>query len=72
MEQPKAMEYGSRKASPDVLKPHTYMYFITSWPPTCCSHSCGGKSKNTNVLIMCQDHSTDKNQRVLVRILVKC
>jgi hypothetical protein len=22
MEQPKAMEYGSRKASPDVLKPH--------------------------------------------------
>jgi len=25
MEQPKAMEYGSWKASPDVLKPHIYM-----------------------------------------------
>ena len=25
-EQPKAMEYGSRKASPDVLKPHIYIY----------------------------------------------
>jgi hypothetical protein len=35
------------------------------------SHSCGGKSKNTNVFIMCQDYSTDKNQRVLVRIPVK-
>jgi hypothetical protein len=27
MEQPKAMEYGSRKASPDVLKPHIYIAF---------------------------------------------
>jgi hypothetical protein len=26
MEQPKAMEYGSRKASPDILKPHIYIY----------------------------------------------
>jgi hypothetical protein len=26
MEQPKAMEYGSQKASPDVLKPHIYIY----------------------------------------------
>jgi hypothetical protein len=26
MEQQKAMEYGSRKASPDVLKPHIYIY----------------------------------------------
>jgi len=26
MEQPKAMEYGSPKASPDVLKLHTYIY----------------------------------------------
>jgi len=26
MEQPKAKEYGSRKASPDVLKPHIYIY----------------------------------------------
>jgi len=25
MEQPKAMEYGSWKASPDVLKPHIYI-----------------------------------------------
>ena len=28
MEQPKAMEYGSRKASPDVLKPHTYICIL--------------------------------------------
>jgi len=26
MEQLKAMEYGSLKASPDVLKPHIYIY----------------------------------------------
>ena len=26
MEQQKAMEYGSRKASPDVLKQHIYIY----------------------------------------------
>jgi len=26
MEQPKAMEYGGRKASPDVLKQHIYIY----------------------------------------------
>jgi hypothetical protein len=26
MEQQKAMECGSGKASPDVLKPHTYIY----------------------------------------------
>ena len=25
---PKAMEYGRRKASPDVLKPHTYVYIV--------------------------------------------
>jgi hypothetical protein len=29
MEQPKAMEYGSRKASPDVLKPHTHTHTHT-------------------------------------------
>ena len=26
MEQPKAMEYGSRKSSPDILKPHTHTH----------------------------------------------
>jgi len=26
MEQPKAMEYGCWKASPDVLEPHIYIY----------------------------------------------
>ena len=48
--------------------------FITYWLPTRCSHLRGhlkgGKIKNTNVF-MCQDHSTDKNHRVLVRIPVK-
>ena len=28
MEHPKAMEYGSRKASPDVLKSHVYILFV--------------------------------------------
>jgi len=26
MEQQKAMEYGSQKASPDILKPHLYIF----------------------------------------------
>jgi len=29
MEQPTAIEYGSRKVSPDVLKPHTYTHTRT-------------------------------------------
>jgi len=39
--------------------------FITQWPPTCFDYSCGhlhgGKKKNTNIIVMCQYHSTVKN-----------
>ena len=34
MEQLKAMEYGSRKASPYVLKPHIYIYILTQFSIT--------------------------------------
>ena len=41
----------------------------------CFGHSCGhlqgGKCKNTNIFIVCWDHSMVKKHVVLVRILVK-
>jgi len=38
MEQSKAMEYGSRKASPDVLKPRNiYIYIYDIMIIFCCS-----------------------------------
>jgi len=40
MEQPKAMEHGSRKASPDVLKPHMYIniFVYLSFPSVVPAH----------------------------------
>ena len=46
MEQPKAMECGSRKVSPDVLKPHVYIYM--------CVCVCGISSAELwPVLLLC-------------------
>ena len=40
MEQPKAMEYGSRKASPDLVKPHIYYYYYYYYYYYCCCCCC--------------------------------
>ena len=51
MEQPKAMEYGNQKASPDVLKPHTHTHTHTH--TYICIYiyiSLSGAMENTSVL----------------------
>ena len=54
MEQPKATEYGSRKASPDVLKPHIYIYIyiyiIITWGTWLLLVSACMKSENKLML----------------------
>ena len=36
--------------------------FIAQWSPKCFGHSCGhlqgGENKNTNIIILCPNHST--------------
>jgi len=51
------------------------MYFISLQSPTHFGHSCGhlrdGDDKNTNTIIMCQNHSATKNHIVFIKIQVE-